>query len=483
MRKSLSSLSQVTLDQIVTEKAKRSLSEYIKCTWPIIEPATEYKHNWHIDAISEHLEAVTLGQIKRLLINMPPRYMKSICVSVMWPTWEWIKFPSTRWLFASYAASLSTKHSLDRRTIIQSPWYQQRFGNIYTLSDDQNIKTEYNNNKRGYMFATSTGGTATGKGGDRIVVDDPLNPKEAGSDALRNMANTFFDQTLTTRLDDKKKGAIVIVMQRLHEKDLSGHVLDQGGYVHLNLPAEASKKTMIHFPISGKTMEREQGHIIWEAREGKEELEQQKRALGSYGYAGQYQQDPSPADGGLLKRTWWKYYDEMPPLHTFDTILISVDCSFKDLESSDFVVMQVWGRIGAKKYLLDQARKKMTFPETVKRLKALVAKWPQARAKLIEDKANGSAVIQTVKDTIDGIIPVEPQGGKIARAQAVSYTIEAGDVYLPSKEIAIWVDDFVEECAKFPKGANDDQVDAMTQALVRLIEEEFVPWSEHVPWL
>lgn len=471
------------MNQILMEKAKRSLSEYTKQAWEVIEPATVYKHNWHIDAICEHLEAVTHGQIKRLLINMPPRYMKSICVGVMWPTWEWIKFPSTRWLFASYAASLSTKHSLDRRTIIQSPYYQERWGNLYKLSGDQNIKTEYSNDKRGYMFATSTGGTATGKGGDRIVVDDPLNPKEAGSDALRTTANTFFDQTLTTRLDDKKKGAIVIVMQRLHEKDLSGHVLDQGGYVHLNLPAEAPVKTMIHFPISGKVFERPQGHIIWEEREGAEELEQQRRALGSYGYAGQYQQDPSPADGGLLKRVWWKFYDEMPALHTFETILISVDCSFKDLESSDYVVMQVWGRLGAKKYLLDQVRKKMTFPETMKRFKALVSKWPQARAKLIEDKANGSAVIQTVRDSISGIIPVEPQGGKVARAQAVSYTIEAGDVLLPCKELAYWVDDFVEECAKFPKGAHDDQVDAMTQALVRLIDEEFVPWSEHLDWL
>lgn len=473
----------MTLDQILAEKAKRSLSEFITQAWPVIEPATDYKPNWHIEAICDHLEAVTAGQIKRLLINMPPRYMKSICTSVMWPVWEWIRFPSTRWLFASYAASLSTKHSLDRRTIIQSPYYQQRWGHLFQLADDQNIKTEYNNSARGYMFATSVGGAATGKGGDRVVVDDPLNPKEASSDALRTAANTFFDQTLTTRLDDKKKGAIVIVMQRLHEKDLSGHVIDQGGYVHLNLPAEAPTRMVINYPKSGKVFERPQGHVIWEAREGPEELEQQKRALGSYGYAGQYQQDPSPADGGLLKRMWWKYYTEMPDIRTFQSILISVDCAFKDLESSDFVVMQVWGRMGSKKYLLDQVRGKMAFPETVRALKRIVAKWPQAKRKLIEDKANGTAVISAVKEQISGIIAINPEGGKVARAQAISFTVEAGDVYLPHKDLAYWVDDFVEECAKFPKGANDDQVDAMTQALTQLIEEEFTPWADQVDWL
>lgn len=439
--------------------------------------------NWHIDAICDHLEAVTAGQIKRLLINMPPRYMKSICVSVMWPTWEWIKHPSMRWLFASYAASLSTKHSLDRRTIIQSEWYQNNWSNIYSLAGDQNIKTEYANTRQGYMFSTSTGGTATGKGGNRIIVDDPLNPKEAGSDALRSAANTFFDQTLTTRMDNKKTGAIVIVMQRLHEKDLSGHVLEQGGYVHLNLPATAPKSVMIHFPHSGKVFERPEGHILWEDREGAPELEQQKRALGSYGYSGQYDQNPSPAEGGIIKRFWWQFYDKMPALSYFDSILISVDCSFKDLESSDYVVMQVWGRKGARKYLLDQVRAKLDFPKTVQRLKALISKWPQAKVKLVEDKANGTAVISVLKDSVPGIIAVEPQGGKIARAQAITFTIEAGDVYLPNTELAPWVDDFVEECAVFPKGAHDDQVDAMSQALSRMLDDEFTPWTEQVPWL
>jgi len=218
--------------------AQESLSTFIRQAWPIIEPKSEYLQNWHIDAISEHLQAITDGKINKLLINMPPRHGKSILVSVMWPVWEWIRNPSGRWLFASYAGSLSTKHSLDRRTILQSEWYKANWGHVFRISGDQNLKTEYQNDRRGVMVATSVGGTATGKGGSRIVVDDPHNPMEAESDVQRESAIRFFDLTLSTRLDDLKTGAIVVVMQRVHEKDLSGHLLNQGGWEHLCLPSE-----------------------------------------------------------------------------------------------------------------------------------------------------------------------------------------------------------------------------------------------------
>jgi Uncharacterized protein conserved in bacteria len=236
------------------ELAERKLADFIRQAWHVIEPATPYLHNWHIDLICEYLEAVSAGQITRLIINIPPRYMKSIAVSVMWPVWEWIRHPETRWIFASYSQSLSTKHSVDRRTIIQSDWYQSRWGDRFKLVEDHNLKTEFLNDKRGHMIATSVGGTSTGKGGNRLVVDDPLNPKEAASDVLRERANTWFDQTFYSRLDDKKTGAIVVIMQRLHEKDLTGHLLEQGGeWEHLCLPAIAEDRQVIHFPMSGRT--------------------------------------------------------------------------------------------------------------------------------------------------------------------------------------------------------------------------------------
>lgn len=458
-----------SLEEVRQELAERKLADFIRQAWHVIEPATPYLHNWHIDLICEYLEAVSAGQITRLIINIPPRYMKSIAVSVMWPVWEWIRHPETRWIFASYSQSLSTKHSVDRRTIIQSDWYQSRWGDRFKLVEDHNLKTEFLNDKRGHMIATSVGGTSTGKGGNRLVVDDPLNPKEAASDVLRERANTWFDQTFYSRLDDKKTGAIVVIMQRLHEKDLTGHLLEKGGeWEHLCLPAIAEDRQVIHFPMSGRTLVREPGDLLWPEREGPKEIEAAKLALRSYGFAGQYQQRPSPMEGGIFKRGWWKFYKEPPA--RFDEMLQSWDCSFKSASTSDYVVGQVWGRVGGEFYLLDQVRDRMDFTETLQAVRALTAKWPKARSKLIEDKANGQAVIDALKREIPGIIPVTPKESKEARAMAVQPFMEAGNVYLPDPSIAPWIHDFIEECAAFPNAAHDDQVDAMTQALNRLAQ-------------
>ncbi len=455
------------------EQAERSLSAFITQAWHVLEPNTAYINNWHIDVMSECLTAVTQGQIRRLLINIPPRYMKSIAVSVMWPTWTWVSRPSTRWLFVSYAHSLSVKHSVDRRMIIQSDWYWSRWGDVYHLTSDQNVKTEYLNSQRGVMVATSVGAGALGKGGDVIIVDDPHNPREAQSDVQRQAAIDFFDLTLATRLDNKKTGAIVVVMQRLHERDLSGHILERGGYEHLCLSAEAEKRTIIQMPISFKGIIREEGDILWPEREGAKELAEQKRALGSYGYSSQYQQRPSPAEGGLLKRDWWQYYKQVPA--RFDEVIQSWDMTFKETVDGSYVVGQVWGRSGADKYLLDQVRDRMDFPTTLQAVISLSAKWPQAKAKLVEDKANGPAVIDALRREISGLIAVSPQGSKEARAAAVSPDIEAGNVYLPDPSIAPWLHDFIEECAVFPKGVNNDQVDCLSQALIRLAGAKPLP--------
>lgn len=450
-------------DRKAAEEAISKLSKLIRLAWPIIEPGTPYLHNWHVDAMCEYLEAVTLGQITRLLINIPPRYMKSTCVTVMWPVWEWLHKPELRYLCASYSGDLSTDHSVARRTIIQSDWYQTHYGHIFKLTSDQNVKTEYRNDKRGVMFATSLGGTGTGKGGNRVIVDDPHNVKQALSDTQRQTDVRMFDQSLSTRLNDKKRDAIVVVMQRLNEADVSARCIELG-YTHLNLPAIAEKRTVVSLP-SGKEVIREAGDLLWEEREGQPELDSTKRALGSYAFAGQYQQTPSPAEGGILKRDWWKFYKAAPT--DFDEVIQSWDMAFKDLDTSDFVVGGVWGRKGADKYLLDQVRGRMDFPATLTAVRTLSGKWPQAIAKLVEDKANGTAVIATLRHEITGLIPVNPEGGKMARAQAVAPQIEAGNVYLPDPSIAPWVHDFIEECAAFPNAAHDDQVDQMSQALLR----------------
>jgi predicted phage terminase large subunit-like protein len=472
-----------------TEELEGSLSLFTRRAWPIIDPA-DYLHNWHIDCLSEHLEAVSLGQIKRLLINIPPRYMKSIQVSVMWPTWTWAKRPESKWIFTSYAQSLSTKHSVDRRLILQSDWYRKNWGDRFYLLGDQNVKSEYQNNKNGVMVATSVGGTVTGKGADYIVVDDPHNPEEVDSDTIRSGVIEYFRRTLPTRLNNKKTGAIVVVMQRLHEQDLSGHIIEQGGYEHLKLPAESEKRIIVHYPVTGREKVREAGELLWPEREGPDEIAAVKRALGSFNYGAQYGQDPRPSEGGMFKRIWWRYWchegQELPPVEVrigsnvtyilpevlpkrLDEQIQSWDCSFKDSDGSDFVCGQVWGRWKANKYLIDQTKDRMDIIRTMDEIVAWRAKYPRARAVLVEDKANGPAVIQMLKRKVSGMIPVNPQGGKVARASAVAPEAEAGNVYLPHPLIAPWVTDFINNCAGFPNVVNDDDVDAFTQAMNRLM--------------
>ena len=443
--------------------AEKSLSRFVMDAWDVLEPKNAFLYNWHIGLITEHLEAVSRGEEKRLIINIPPRYMKSLCVSVMWPVWSWIARPENRWIFASYSQSLAAKHSVDRRQLIQSSFFQKQWGKLFSLTDDQNLKTEFMNTRRGHMIATSVGGTATGKGGDIIVVDDPHNPLEANSDVLRQKAIDFFDQTLTTRLDNKKNGAIVVVMQRLHEDDLTGHLLEQGDWTHLCVPAQAESRTIYNFPISGKSKTYNEGDILFPKREDLAEIERQKRALGSIAFAAQYQQRPTPSEGAIIQKSWFKYYSELPI--KFDEILQSWDMSFKESENSDYVVGQVWGRVGANKYLLAQVRKKMAFPDTIRAFRTMTAQWPRAYRKLVEDKANGSAIISTLKDSITGIIAVNPTESKLARLSAVCPQIEAGNVYLPDPKQNPWVNDLIDEALRFPRGKHDDQVDAMTMAL------------------
>ena len=463
-------------EALLTKLAEHSLRAYVEQAWPILEPETPFLPNWHIDFLIEHLEAVTAGDLRHVLINVPPRSMKSLLVSVLWPTWEWIRHPGKRWIFASYAEALSIKHSLDRRTILQSPWYLERWGGRVELASDQNVKGEFLNTRRGVMIATSVGGSITGKGGDRIVVDDLHNPQLAESDAQRETAIDYFRKTLSTRLDNKKTGAIVVVMQRLHERDLSA-LCQELGYTHLCLPAEADVRTEYVFPRSGRTVAREPGDLLWPARDGRNELDMQKRLLGSAAYAGQYQQRPAPAGGLVFQPDWFRYYDELPQGLDYTH---SWDMAFKDTKDSDYVVGLVGGRKGADLFLIDRVKGQWSFSESCRQVKALVARYPKARAILIEDAANGTAIVDALRHHVYGIIAVQPEGGKMARARAVQPLVEAGNVYLPNPRphgvlipARAWVEDFVHQLIVFPRGTHDDDVDAFTQLLVR--------WQRPVP--
>jgi predicted phage terminase large subunit-like protein len=488
--------------EIGRERAARGLGEFVRQAWHVVEPSTPFVPGFHIDAIIDHLEAVTYGKIRNLLINVPPRHMKSLLVSVFWPAWEWIRWPERRRLFSSYASGVSIRDSVKCRRLIESPWYQQRWGHVFVLTGDQNAKTRFDNSRSGCRLSTSVGGTVTGEGGDRIICDDPHNVADILSDTIRKAALDWWDVAMSTRLNDPKTSAKVVVMQRCHQRDLSGHLLEQGGWEHLCLPAEyEGEKRATSIGFSDPRMER--GELLWGERFGPQEIAEAKRSLGSYAAAGQLQQRPSPAEGGMIKRYWFRFWQapgaNLPPILVrfpdgSERMIVaeeigkveeqaqSWDCSFKDLETSDYVVGQVWGRRGSQFLLLDQVRARMDCPTTVKAVHQMSRKWRGSGAKLIEDKANGSAVIQMLANQIPGIIPVNPSGGKIARASAISPLIEAGNVYLPHPQMFPWVNDFIEECASFPAGAHDDQVDAMTQVILRWHtappQERVVLWSE-----
>lgn len=493
------------------EKARRSLHEFVRLAWPVVEPATAFIDNWHVGAICEHLEAITRSELTRLLINVPPGHAKSLLVTVLWPAWVWTHRPAWRGLFASYAYDLAERDSVRCRTLIRSDWYQVFMETgAWRIVADQDTKGYFVNSASGFRFSTSVGAQATGWRGDAVIVDDPLSAKEAPSKLARQEAIYWWDKVMSSRLNDMNRGARVIIMQRLHENDLAGHVLAEGGYEHLCLPSEFDPRrrarTYHDLPVGAPegrahsqvapaptTRERrllwqdprtEEGELLFPALFPPSVLAQAKKDLGSDGFAGQHDQRPAPDGGGRFKRAWWRFWKPdgaasdaarrpegcsdgpartVPPL---DTVIISLDAAFKATDSADFVVFQVWGAAQADRYLLAQVRARMSFTETVETFRRLSRDWPDADRKLVEDKANGSAVVSTLQHEIAGILAVNPEGGKEARAAAVQPQVESGNVYLPDG--APWLDAFVEEFAAFPRGRHDDQVDALSQALLDL---------------
>lgn len=469
------------------------LAAFVRAAWLVLEPSSPIMWNWHHDLVCEYLTAVTNGDLHRLIINIPPQHTKSRIVTVLWPCWAWARLPDMNWIFSSYSGGgtgLSTKHSVERRAVLESDWYQERWGAQVELAVDQNIKTLYKNEQGGQMLATSTGGTVTGFAADVIVVDDPMNPSEARSDADRKTANNFFDLSLSNRLRRTKyPGAKVIIMQRLHMADLTGHVLEKPAvegekpWTVVAVPAEAKADERIVFPLSGRVVERKRGDPIDERRFPKPVLAGLKSTMGSWGYAGQFQQEPSPEGGAIFLQAWFQKRWRELPAH-FDEIVQSWDCAFKDTKDSDYVAGGLWGRIGASFLLIDQVRERLSFTGTVARIKEPIGPyaplWKRADAKLIEDKANGPAVVNTLQADVAGVIAVTPEGGKVSRAQAVAPLCEAGNVILPAA--APWLAEYLGEMVAFPAAAHDDQVDQTTQALhyMKIRGASAATWTEYM---
>ncbi len=447
-------------DYMGTGKPDMSLREFIKQSWHVIEPGRTYVDGWHIGAIVEHLEAVSTGQIQRLLINMPPRHMKSLSVSVCWPAWEWTFNPWIQFFFSSYSATLSVRDNMKTREIVTSPWYQEAWPHV-ELKRDQNAKDKFENKAGGFRFSTSVGGRATGEGGDRIVADDPHNMSEVKSDAKRKEVLDWWDNTMQTRLNDPKTGAFVVVMQRGHQQDLSGHILEKGGYVHLCLPAryEGNK---FHTVLGFEDPRTEEGELLWPERFDEVTLSAIEDSFSSKSEAaGQLQQRPSPAGGAIFKLDWFKTYTKLPK---FYRIVEHWDTAQKANIGSAYSCGQIWAEAHNGYYLLDVIRKRMEYPELKRTIKTRYAV-NRPDVVVIEDKSSGISVIQDLQEstTVPVVAWAVTGGDKENRAKAVADTIESGNVWLP--ESAEWLADFLDEIEHFPGSKFKDQVDVMTQAI------------------
>lgn len=439
----------------------------------------------HTDFICEILDRVEKGEITRLILTLPPRHSKSMTVSETFPSYFIGKNPDRKVIEVSYGDSLAKKFGRANRRKIEE--YGQHLFGIRISPENASVTNWSIQGHSGGMVSAGIGGPITGEGADLLIVDDPIkNREQAESVTYREKIWDEWQNTLLTRLHPGAR--IIIIMTRWHEDDLVGRLLDTEGnqWTVVNFPAEAEGRDPL-----GRAV----GDPLWpEHGYGSAWLAETKIRVGSRVWNGLFQQRPTPQEGSIIKRHWWRFWRypnrDMPPVVVrdergeyvnveavplpiaFEEMAQSWDMAFKDTQESAYVVGQVWSRRGAEKFLMDQVRERLDFVETVSAVKALSAKWPHTYWKWVEDKANGPAVISVLRQTISGLIPIEPDGSKEARAYAVTPQIEAGNVYLPHPLIAPWVSTFIEECASFPNGKYNDQVDAMTQALNWWVQRE-----------
>ena len=483
----------------------RSLHEFLKGCWPIIEPGRKFIDNWHIKAICDHLEAVSRREIKRLLINVPFRTSKSTITSVAWPAWTWAQSGEAnhQWLCGSYAEKLAIRDSLKMRRLITSDWYQSYWREQFALTSDQNAKVRFQNDRMGYRIAFGMTGGVMGDGGDTVLVDDPHDRQGAHSEAERETALTNFDEALITRLNDPDDGAIVIIMQRLHQNDLSGHVLKQKGWVHLMLPMEFEPERKCKTVLGFEDPRTKAGELLWPERFPQHVVNSLKVGLGSYATAGQLQQRPSPAGGGILDTTHFQLWPNKKDLPDFHYIVQSYDTAFTNKTENDPTACTVWGIWedkldgGTKKAMLLEAwTDHLRYPDLRKKVmddwKAKyggIPKNPMHPARradivLVEEKGSGQSIVQDLQQANVPVVKYNPgRADKTARAALASPMLELDLFYVlesgrdPGKPIT-WARPLLEQCEQFPNGEHDDLVDTFTQATIYLRDQGFLELPE-----
>jgi len=459
------------------------LHGFVETCWGQLEPGA-FVDGWHIEEMCRHLEAVTRGQIKRLIINVPPGFSKSLIVSVFWPLWTWIEDAGKKWIFASYDLGLAWRDARKMRNVLLSQWWHDRWPHVFLPPTESKAVSVFDNNRGGFRFSTSVAGPVTGRHAHVQVVDDPHKPLDLDglqpSEKKIEMAINWWRGTMATRTADPQSMARVIIMQRLHERDLTGAMLDgarEGGeqYEHLCLPMRYEPERRCKTAIGGDRRD-VVGQLLWPARFDEPAVASLEAGLVTErNKAAQLQQKPVPAGGNIIKTGWIKHWglpgsevNELPPIEDM-MIMMSWDCRFKTEDTGSFVVGQVWGiHHMIRFFLLDQVRDRWGFTETLREFEKLWTKWRTAWVKLVENKANGAALANVLQGRIPGIELDNPDGTKEERLQACEPLFEAGAVFLPPPGPAYpWVDGYVHELTSFPAAANDDQVDATSQILKR----------------
>jgi predicted phage terminase large subunit-like protein len=440
---------------------REKLSCFVQKSFATLEPGKRYQHNWHIDHLCWQLSRVARGEVRRLIINVPPRSMKSITASVAFTAWLLGRDPTKRMICISYAEELARKLSVDTRTILESAWYRELFPR-FQLSAKRPRNTDLVTTDHGYRFASGVGGAVLGRGADLIVIDDPIKATDALSAAERRRVTEFYDNTLYTRLNDKRTGAVVLIMQRLHQDDLVGHVTAKDEWEITSIPAIETEDRLYRLgDAPADVYLRRAGELLHAEREPRAVLEQIRRAQGSLLFSAQYQQSPVPPEGNIVKREWVRSYDERPS--AFDFVVASWDTASTLSESADYSVGTVWGAKGLDFYLLDLLRARLEVPELRREVVRLSRHW-RADQTIIEDTDIGRAITQDLRRSGEyAAFLHRPRFDKQARFLAQSARFEAGQVHVPHD--APWLAGWLEELLAFPNGRHDDQVDSTSQAL------------------
>jgi predicted phage terminase large subunit-like protein len=436
---------------------------FLQKTFATLAPSQTYVHTWHVEAIAHQLERVRRGEMRRLIINMPPRSLKSIAASVAFPAFVLGRDPSRRLICVSYSGDLAKKHSNDFRAVLESSWYQATFPTT-RIGPFKNSEAEIELTARGFRMATSVGGTLTGRGGDIIVIDDPLKPDDALSETKRTAANLWFTNTLLSRLDDKRTGAIIVVMQRVHMDDLTGFLTEQSDeWEMLTLPAVATHDETI--PVwGGGLYTRKSGDPLSPEREPVYILDALKLQIGSDAFSAQYQQLPMPPGGAMVKRIWIRRYQDLPPVGERKLVIQSWDTANKGGPDNDWSVCTTWVLASGRRYfLVDVWRGKVDYP-TLKAKVQELAKASNAKRVMVEDAGAGMMLVQELANRVQGIVAVRPEGDKATRMAAASSKFEAGLALLPER--APWLAELEAELFAFPGSRHDDQCDSISQALL-----------------